>query len=260
MAYEKTTKYFSGQGKLFLSEKNASTGVYAGFVDVGNCSKLSIAFKTDVVEHKESRSGNRLVDVRMATGKTAEASMTLDSFDAENLARVMYAAVTTSAAGTVTAETFTAALDRVHPLAFLKIASVVLKGTGAKSAITYQLNKNYTVNTETGSIYILTDAAQTAASATANITAADVLTVAYTYAAQTSTSAFKNAQPEFKLRFEGLNTADGNNPVVITIPRFTPDPLKDLSIIDDKLQSFECSGAALMDTSTLEFAIIQQLS
>jgi hypothetical protein len=259
MAYEKTTQYFSGQGKVFLSKKDATTGLYDGFLDVGNCSKLGITFKTDVQEHKESRSGNRLVDLRMTTGKTAEASMTLDSFDADTIAKAMYGSVVTSVSGTVTAEAITAKLDRVHPLAFVKVASVVLKGTGANAAITYVIDKNYTVNTETGSIYILSAAAQTAASAVNSIAADAVLTVAYTYSAQTKVSGFTGAQPEFQLRFEGLNTADGNKPVVVTIPRFTPDPLKSLDLIDDKFQTFEMSGAALMNSATSEFCTIQQV-
>lgn len=251
------TQLFSGQGVVYLSEKDAN-GNLLGYRDVGNVPELKLSFSTNVLEHKEARTGNRLIDMRLATDKTCTASITLEGFDPETLKTAMYATVTTDIAGTVTAEALTARLGKVLKLAKIGATSVVLKGTGANSAITYQLDKNYTVNGS--SIYIMTAAEQTAAAATNSIADAAVLTVAYSYAAQTSTQAFKDSQKTYSLMFEGLNTADSNSPVVVTIPNFRPDPLKDLSLISNEFQSFAMEGAALADTATGDFVQIQQLA
>lgn len=253
-----STKYYSGQGIVYLSEKDTN-GALLGYRDIGNVPELKLSFKTDVVSHKESRTGNRLVDMRLATGKDCTASFTLEGFDPETLKTAMYATSSTIASGTVTAESATARLGKVIALAKIKVSTVVVKGTGAKSAKTYVLDKNYTVDANSGSIYIFTAAEQTAASAVDQIADADVLAIDYAYAAQSSTSAFKDAQKTYSLRLEGLNTADSNNPVVVTIPNFRPDPLKDLSLISDTLQTFQMEGAALADPATGDFVIIQML-
>lgn len=257
MARVTETTLFSGQGIVYLSEKD-SNGALLGYRDIGNVPELKLSFETSVIEHKESRTGNRLVDMRLATDKTCSVSITLDGFDPETLKTAMYATVTTVAAGTVTAESVTARLGKVVKLAKIGATNVVVKGTGAKSDVTYVLDENYTVNGS--SIYFMTAAEQTAASAVASITDADALAVDYSNAAQTNTQAFKDSQKTYSLMFEGLNTADGNAPVVVTIPNFRPDPLKDLSLISAELQSFQLEGAALADTATGDFVQIQMLS
>jgi hypothetical protein len=257
MARATETTYYSGQGIVYLAEKD-SNGALLGYRDIGNVPELKLSFETTTIEHKEARSGNRLTDLRLATDKNCTASITLEGFDAETLKTAMFATVTTSASGTVTAEEFTARLGKVSKLAKIGASAVVLKGTGANSAITYVLDKNYTVNGS--SIYIMSAAEQTAAAATNSIADGAVLSVAYSYAAQTETKAFKDSQKTYSLMFEGLNTADSNAPVVVTIPNFRPDPLKDLSLISNELQTFVLEGAALADTATGDFVNIQQLS
>ena len=258
MARATETQLFSGQGIVYLAEKD-SNGILLGYRDVGNVPELKLSFATTAIEHKESRTGNRLIDMKLATDKSCTASITLDGFDPETLKTAMYATVTTATAGTATAESATARIGKVIPLTKIQVAAVVVKGTGAKSAKTYVLDKNYTVSAANGSVYILTAAEQTTAAATDQIADADVLAIDYTYAAQTSTQAFKDSQKTYSLRFEGLNTADSNSPVVVTIPNFRPDPLKDLSLISNELQSFAMEGAALADTATGDFVQIQML-
>ena len=53
--------------------------------------------------------------------------------------------------------------------------------------------------------------------------------------------------PERWIRFEGLNTADGNREVVIDLYRVAINPAKELSIITDELLKFELSGQVLAD-------------
>lgn len=246
------TKYFSGQGIVYLDDGT-------GFVDAGNVPELKLSFETQNVEHKEARTGNRLIDMRMVTDKSCNASITLEGFDPETLKKALYATSTASAAGTGVTEEIIAKLGKVVPLSKIKVSSVVVKDA-ATGLITYELNKNYTVNTETGSLYIMTAAEQTAASAVSSIDADDVLDVTFNHAAQVSVDAFKASQKEYKLRFEGLNTADDNSPVVVTINRFRPDPLKDLGLITSELNSFVMEGAALADTATGDFVQIQMLT
>ena len=72
--------------------------------------------------------------------------------------------------------------------------------------------------------------------------------VDYTFAAAQSTAMFTQPLPERWVRFEGLNTADGNREVVIDLYRVAINPAKELSVITDELLKFELSGQVLADT------------
>ena len=50
------------------------------------------------------------------------------------------------------------------------------------------------------------------------------------------------------MRFEGLNTADGGNPVVVEVFRFIVDPLKELALIGDGIGQFVLDGNVLADS------------
>lgn len=73
------------------------------------------------------------------------------------------------------------------------------------------------------------------------------LLIDYAWAAQTQVDSFTAGQPELYLRFEGLNTAEDNSPVVIEVFKFAVDPTQDLSLISDTMQSFVLQGSVLKD-------------
>jgi hypothetical protein len=54
---------------------------------------------------------------------------------------------------------------------------------------------------------------------------------------------------EYALRFEGLNTAESNEPVLIEVFRISADILKELALISDKVQAFELAGSVLLDNT-----------
>lgn len=72
-------------------------------------------------------------------------------------------------------------------------------------------------------------------------------TADYSYEAQNLVDALVNSAEEKYLRFEGLNTADGNNPVVIEVFKFSVDPLQELALIGDEVQQFVLEGNVLAD-------------
>lgn len=77
----------------------------------------------------------------------------------------------------------------------------------------------------------------------------DVMIVKGASGRQVSVEALTQAPQEFFLRFEGLNTASGNDPVIIEVFRFAVDPLKELLMIADDLQQFVLEGSVLADSS-----------
>lgn len=74
------------------------------------------------------------------------------------------------------------------------------------------------------------------------------LTADYSWAQQQRVDAFTTGIPELYLRFEGLNTAESNAPVVVEVFKFAVDPTQDFSLISDQIQQFVLSGSVLKDS------------
>lgn len=255
MPREVSTEYFSGQGIVYLAELTSE--VPQGFVDVGNCPDLKVSLEVSTFEKKESRTGSRLTALRQTTDKKATIAFVLDSFSKENLRTALFGALTTVATGAVTDSPITARLGKVVPLPDIKVSSVVVKDA-ATGLITYELDKNYTVNLETGSLYIMTAAEQTAASAASPIAESDALEVSYSRADQVNIESFGEAEKEYALRFEGLNTADNNEPVVVTAHRVRLSPLKTLALISDETGTLDME-APILATTAGKFVTIRKL-
>jgi len=74
------------------------------------------------------------------------------------------------------------------------------------------------------------------------------LTVNYAFAAQAQVDALTAGVTDRFLRFEGLNTLDGNNPVVVEAFRFVPDPAAEQALISgEEAASFTMEGSLLLD-------------
>lgn len=89
------------------------------------------------------------------------------------------------------------------------------------------------------------------------------LTVDFTFEDQVQVDALTEGASELYMRFEGLNTADENKPVVVEVFRFLTDPLKELSLISDTVQQFVLEGSVLADTtrpSGSKYFVVTKLS
>jgi hypothetical protein len=249
MAWDTVSKYFSGQGVVLLGDRDPLTGKGSGFMPVGNVSDLKIDVATTSIEHKEAQSGARGIDLRLTTEIKASVSMSMESYNAKNLAIALRGASTSRVGASVTAEAGKVALGYIMPLAYLGVSAVSVKKAAA-ALILYVAGTStaadgewdYKLNAEAGSIL------WAAVPKTALLVTGDAVTVDYTYASQTTVDALTQAATEKYVRFEGLNTADSNKAVVVEIFRMLTDPLKELSLIGDKIQEFSLQGSVLADS------------
>ena len=314
--------YYSGQGVVLIGKRD-SQGKPAGLLPVGNVSDLKISIETTVLEHKESQTGQRGIDLRLTTEVKATLSATLENYVAENLALALRGNQTTKAAGAVTAEAPKLYWGKVVPLKYVSVSAVVVQ-RGAQTLTPYVNDStpyDYKLNEDAGSI-MLNDGSVTALSSNATtggvepsaitvgstttvtvantaqagdyvalggfagddaalvnnkafrilsattsavvldvdtsgktITAADALAVFdggtldidYSYAGQELIAALTEGSLERYLRFEGINTADENRPVVVEVFKFLMDPTKELSLIGDDINQFVLEGNVLAD-------------
>jgi len=241
--------YFRGQGKVLMASRNAA-GEPLSFRDVGNVPTLEITLESDIEEHKESRTGNGLTDLRLLKGLTSGAKFMLEEFTKENLADALYGGYSDISAGTVTDEPLAddnVAVGDILRLANPNASSIVIKdSTGAP--LTLVLGTDYEVHSaEHGSIKILNLGAYV-----------QPFTADYSNALAVNVNMLTGTIAERWLRFEGLNMADTGQPVLIELYRFSYDPAKLLSLISDDLAGFELEGGALYDSTKEDDAVLGQ--
>lgn len=256
MSWDNVDEYFSGQGVVLLAKRKAG-GALGPFYPAGNVSDLKLSIAVSTLEHKESKTGQRATDLRLTTETKVSLSMTGEHFSADNFARVSRGAAVEIAAGTETDFPLVGYSGGVTALGHLNVSSVVLKTAPESPAVPVTLTAytdevtpwDYRVNAEAGSIMLNGDEASWdgLTSGDFNVDGEAALTVSYSYAAQSRIDALTEGEEELFLRFEGLNTADENKPVVVEVFRMRSDPFKELSLISDGVQQFVLEGSVLYD-------------
>lgn len=240
--------YFSGQGKLLIASRDANGNAQA-FRHVGNVRELIVDPSTEMLTHKESGTGQRLTDLRLITGKEVAVRFTLEDFSIDNLALALYGAKATQNSGSVTAEVLPSGLavgDYVR-LKYPEVSSVVVKDSAGTPA-TLVAGTDYEVasaNHGTLKIKNLGSYVQP-------------FKVDYSYAAHDYTTMFGTAPVDRWLRFEGLNTADGDKPVLIELYKVSLDPTDELAAIQDNLAGLPLTGQALYDDKKVGDTLLGQ--
>ena len=241
--WDRQTYYYSGQGVCMVGELDENNNLM-GLDALGNVTALEIGVEVSVEEHTESQSGQRGTDLRKEKETKVGIKLTCQNFVRDILAMFIRGTVTPVAAGEITAGAVVCRLGKIMPLPHIKISDVVLKKdtTTLVAYVDDATPYDYQVNTEAGSIKFA------ATPATSGLADDDELTVAYDYAAQAQVDSLTTGAVARFLRFEGLNTADSNQPVVVEAFRCQFDPAKVLSLISDEtVQSFELEGSILAD-------------
>lgn len=235
-----TSKYYSGQG-IVLIAKLGTDGKPLGFRNVGNVTDLGISVKTNTIEHKETSSGVRGIDLRLTTEINCTVKMGLENFNKENFALALRGDSAAIAGATVTDEKITVYPGATTPLANINVTTFTsLIEDKLTSPKTYVAGTDYLVNEAVGSITIPEGS---------SITLATAVLATYAFGGYDNVEALTNAAENVAVRFEGLNTADGNNPCVVEIFKFQADPLKELALINDKIGELQLEGNALADMS-----------
>lgn len=244
-----TSYYYSGQGRLGIGDRNVTTGKLSGLVFVGNVTSLSIDIATTKFEHKESMTGNRAIDLTIIQEKNATFSFTSESLILSLLADGLYGEQAGVTGATVAAEVHFAEPGKAFSLDHPNVTALTSIATVSDTTPLVE-DTDYNVDMGFGTIYV--DAATTVVDALG-----EDVTVAYTYGAYDKLEAFTTGTPpERWLRFEGLNTVNGDLRI-IDIYRGAFDPLTGLEFINEELGSGEFNGNCLPDTTITAVGVSQ---
>ncbi len=236
------TDYFSGQGEIFLAERNDQGNPVDPFVSVGDAPVFEVGLGVEKSDIKESISGFRRTALSLQTGQNSTVTMNLRNFNDENAALMLYGIVLEVAQSTVTNEAFEAGI--VEGEAFFldtkgKVSSLVITdsaGAGATVANTKYAHDGY------GFVTFLDVTGYT-----------QPFKAAYSAAKYKKIPLLMNRTPERWLRFVGRNTAEFNSDgsfkrVMLDLYRVQFDPVETLPFIQESdVSSLAVAGNALED-------------
>ena len=216
-------------------------GSAAAPMPIGNVLELALEHKEQVIKQPDmSRlGGGTHAEVRRIEDVTVK--MKLADINVVNLARATMGTLQAVAMGTVADEAHVATLGGLVRLAHIQATAVVLK----KGVTVVAAAGNYEVRPE--GIYILPTAT--------DLTAADAITVAYSYGEYAAIEALTTKAVELELTFGGLNEADEGKAVLVEIWRASQGVTKSLALIQDKLGALDVEGTVLMDPTKVGVGI-----
>ena len=216
-------------------------GSAAAPMPIGNVLELALEHKEQVIKQPDmSRlGGGTHAEVRRIEEVTLK--MKLADINVVNLARATMGTLQAVAMGTVADEAHVATLGGLVRLAHIQPTAVVLK----KGVTVVAAAGNYEVRPE--GIYILPTAT--------DLTAADAITVAYSYGEYAAIEALTTKAVELELTFGGLNEADEGKAVLVEIWRASQGVTKSLALIQDKLGALDVEGTVLMDPTKVGVGI-----
>lgn len=229
------TYYYSGQGEFLLADRTPA-GKPKGFEYVGNVPSMQIDIEITKFEHKESRSGQRAVDVSLVQEKRGSFTMTVEALSPANLAVGLWGQHAMVAGGAAVGESVVAYAGKrvtlAHPNLDPNVAPVVNAGA-------FTEGDDYEVDYTNGVLVILEDG---------DIADETMLTVDYTYLGYANVEAFTVTSMEKWLRFEGINTLDGDR-VTVDIFKASFDPMSGYQLINEELGQIEMRGSVLYDAA-----------
>jgi hypothetical protein len=227
---------YIGSGNILIREYGAA----APFVEVGNCSALTLSPQEDVKELQDftTPGGGKRNEVRRLTG--VEIGYSFHDFSPENFARGLRAQSSTIASGTVTSEDVVAYKGGYTPLA--NIAATITSVVPAGGGTAYTAGTDYELRD--GQIYI-----PSTSTITDPVAGAANIEVTYTRAAQKKVQALVDPNKQYELVFMGLNEARSGKRVRVICHKVSGGLISQFALIGDDYGVGEVTGALLSDTT-----------
>lgn len=227
---------YLGSGRILARRRNVPG---AGFVELGNCSALSIGVESEVKRLQDFRSPGG--GTRNQVNRITSVNVTLTAHDLSplNLALAYNGNTSAVLGGPVTDEMAIAAKGSFVGLKGQ--ASAITSVSPADTGTAYVAGTDYVF--QNNGLFI--PAGSLIPAATGNT---PNIKVTYTQRKGNLVQALTTAAPELEFKFLGLNEADSGSAVEVNIWRARLAPAASLPLIGDEYAALEMTGAALADS------------
>jgi len=234
----KPSVYKFGQGVISLAEVDPQTGVRGKWFEIGDVSAMSLSLESASIKHYESQSGMQALAVDHTYRVTSQLTMTIRSFDLDNLSLFTRGVVTQIPAGTVTDEV----------LGVVGVGDTILLDHQNVSGLTVTSNSGAMLDPE---YYVLDeDFGKITLLGLPSPAPAMPLKASYTYAAAEQLAMLKNPSTKnYALRLDELNILPGGKKSVVELYKVSPSLLSSLSFISsgEEVDGAEVTAGALID-------------
>lgn len=235
----KTPYFFTGQGKVFISERD-TLGNPIGFKDIGRVSEVSLLLKDVIIEHHESRTHQAFRDSIEYLSSDVDISLTVNQVNTETL-NIFWNAANKSIDAGSSQEQITVDLGYQYGLSYTKVSNVVI--TDISGTTTYVEGNNYNIDLDTGTLEIIEDQSQAVIAINCN----QELVINYDYDAQHKLCYGVDDRKEYFFRFVGLNIAESNVPVVLECYRVGFYVLNQFKVQGQQSGTLDVRGALMKD-------------
>lgn len=222
MSNKTIEQYFYGQGRI--SVRPVGSVGNGGWRWIGDMSSLTFGGTDEQASHKESYSGQKSAVRKFSIGGDRTLNGVIHQLDTNILAELLRGTVTVIPPGTVTAEPFpqNVAVGDTIKLDFpYNVSELVITDSNA-SPVTLA-EEHYDAFLEHGSIELL--------SLPSGPALTQPLKAAYKHAGARQVAFFNASPKEMQLRYEGINLAEGNAPVIAEFYKVSTAPLQELALI-----------------------------
>lgn len=224
--------YYYGQGKVFLAKRNIN-GRTGALRWIGDVSALNINLAVEQQTTKVSRGGVLLPAQQYRTALSASVSSTWHNFSAENLALVLGSVPVIEPFSIKAEDELPAGIVKgdIYSLPHTTIFNVVVEGL--------RNNIDYIVDRQWGTIEFLVTPTN------------KVYSVNYEHLQNQSLPLLTAPRVELFLRYQGMNIASDNAPVLVELYRLILEPLAQLELINtnNNMAGMETSAQLLADLS-----------
>lgn len=234
MAENFASRYYRGQGKLFLGDRDAN-GNPVGLVFIGDLSSAEMTPQIERDQVIENVTGSGGIGASWLRSSQFNMQLTMRSIRKEHLEAALHGTALTKVSGSITAEAHTVKLGKFSRLQHTNVSTVVVKASPGGTTISAA--NNYVVYPAEGMIEWL---------AGGTVTDAQNVTIDYGYAAQYHVPSAPNNVAKY-LVFAGKNTADSDKQTRCEIYRCKLDPGV-LSLITESAGEIPMSGVVELDS------------
>ena len=233
------------RGTFNLALIDYNDAVVSVFKDVGTVSEITLTPANDKIEKKEYQSGKNNTVCENVISSDVEVSIVFTDLSSENIARFVYGDLVNNAASAAQTITKAVKIGGSTPLGkVLTDTTAIVVTDNATGAITYEEGKNYEISG--GSIYVYSDAEQTANGAANNISEDEVLDIVADLAEYDNIQAFTKSDLKLAGYFEGVNSAMGDKTITFDFPKMSFDPAELSVITPEEYGEVTVSGKLLL--------------
>ncbi|HBE9082738.1 hypothetical protein [Serratia fonticola] len=222
--------YYYGQGKVYLARRDIN-GRHGSWRFIGDVSALNVNFAFAQKTSKSTRGGIVYETGNHFTDCSAVVTSVWHDFSVENLAILLGSTPITEPFSLNGSQTLAAGIVKGETYSLQHTTVFNVNIAGLKKGIDYHVDQQWGMieflDTPVNKSYVVT----------------------YEYLQNQSLPFFTTSRAEFSLRYQGVNLAENNTPILVELYRLVFEPLATLELINsgDNVLGMETSAKLLAD-------------